>query len=154
MIFFIFSIVMETNHNIILDTEQLFKIKLLNEIDNDYLMIKSNHKYSVIDFICINKNNLRTFYIEHKFKTYDKCYYDTLYIGYDKVNKCNKYFYNTIYIWEFKEELYWIHHSKDLLNSKQTYINGGECYEIDITKCNNTFDSLLEYINNLSNNRY
>lgn len=142
------------DNGLILDSELKFKIKLLNDIGEKYMLIKSNHKYSVIDFICINKNNLRNFYIEHKYKKYDYCGYDTLYIGYDKVNKVNEYFYNTIYIWEFNKELYWIKHNKNFLTYEKVYVNGGDAYDILVSDCNSGYDSLLNYIGGLSNNRF
>ena len=146
---------MDTNHNnIILDTEHLFKIKLLNEVGENWLMIKSQHNCCVVDFVMVNKMNVKTIHLEHKKRSGYKCNYDTLFMGFDKINKVDKYYKKCIYVWEYDNELYWIKHKKSLLKCNTGFIMGGKVYHINKSECKVGFDTLLTYINNLSNDRY
>jgi len=140
--------------NIIIDSEEIFKVQLLEDIGDRYMVFKSNHKYSVVDFICINKNNLRNFHIEHKKRSGEKCDFNTLYIGFDKVNKVNEYFKNTYYIWDFDNVFYWVKHNEDFLNRDTGFINGSKVYHILVSEVNTGYNNFIELINSFSNNRY
>ena len=107
----------------------------------------------VINFICINKNNIRTFYIEHKKRYGKKCNYNTLYIGFDKVNKINSLYQNTYYIWSFDNVFYWVKHKEDFLNRDTGYISGSKVYNILVSEVNIGYDKFLEEISKFSNNR-
>ena len=139
---------------IILDSEELFKLQLLESIGDRYMCFKSQHKFSVIDFICINKNNLNNFYIEHKKREGEKCNYSTLYIGYDKVNKVNQYYSNCYYVWSFDNVFYWVKHNESFLQYNTTYLNGSRVYLIPVNICNTSYESFVSEINSFSNNRY
>jgi hypothetical protein len=140
--------------SIIIDSEEIFKIQLLEDIGERYMVFKSNHKYSVVDFICINKNNLRNFHIEHKKRSGEKCDFDTLYIGFDKVNKVNEYFKDTYYIWDFDNVFYWVKHNEDFLNRNTGYSNGSKVYHILVSEVKTGYSNFIELINSFSNNRY
>lgn len=144
--------------SVILDSEQLFKVKLLNSInideDNKWYMIKSRHRFAPIDFICINMNNLRTFYIEHKKRTESICLYNTLFINAEKIEKITTYFnHHSIYVWSFGKEFYWVKHKEDFNNYPTSVIRDAVVVNIPIDECNNSYDELVSYIDSLSNGR-
>lgn len=157
MIFFILTIIkhFEVNMNsLIIDSEELFKIQLLESIGDKYMIFKSQHKFAVVDFISINKNNLRTFYIEHKKRYGEKCNYKTLYIGYDKVNKVEEYFKeDTYYIWSFDNVFYWVKHKTDFINREVGWVKQSKVYHILLSEVNIGYDKLLEEIDSFSNDR-
>ena len=141
-------------NEIILDSEDLFKIKLLEEIGVNWLMIKSQNQMCPLDFLCVNKNNIKTLHLEHKRRSGNECVFNTLYIGYDKVNKIEEHYKKCIYIWEYDNMFYWVKHRKDFLNKRTGYCRGKKVYHIEKEICNLGFDSLVSYINSLSNDRF
>jgi|TARA_R100000541_G_scaffold781_4_gene4440 hypothetical protein len=140
--------------SIIIDSEEVFKIQLLEDIGERFMVFKSNHKYSVVDFICINKNNLRNFHIEHKKRRGKKCSFKTLYIGFDKVNKVEEYFKETYYIWDYDNELYWVKHKKEFLERDISWVNGSRVYNIFVSEVNTGYDNFIQLINSFSNDRF
>ncbi len=139
---------------IILDSEELFKLQLLESIGEKYMCFKSQHKYSVIDFICINKNNLNNFYIEHKKRYGEKCNWTTLYIGFDKVNKINQFYQNCYYVWSFDNVFYWVKHNESFLQLNSGFCNGSKVYHIPVDMCNTTYETFIGEIDKFSNDRY
>ena len=141
-------------NEIILDSEDLFKIKLLEEIGDNWLMIKSQNIMCPLDFLCVNKNNIKTLHLEHKRRTGKECVFKTLYIGFDKVNKIQEHYKKCIYIWEYDNQLYWVKHKKEFVNNRTGYSRGKKIYHIDKDICNLGFESLVKYIGSLSNERF
>ncbi len=139
--------------NIVIDSEEKFKIKLLSDIGDKYLCFKSQHNFSPIDFICINKMNLKTFYIEHKKRKGARCNYETLYIGFNKVNEIDEHYKHSYYVWEFDEVFYWIKHSPEFLKLNNSYVNGSRVYHIEKSECFIGYETLLNEINSFSNER-
>ena len=60
-------------NEIILDSEELFKIKLLEKVGSEWLMLKSQYQMCCIDFIMVNKQNLKSIHLEHKRRSGSKC---------------------------------------------------------------------------------
>ena len=90
-----------------LPAEGRFIMRLLECLGHDYEILKSHNKYCNVDILIVNKLNLKTVTIEHKYR---KCpdIYDTLFIGSTKINNIiTKYDSNCILVWEFEGgELY------------------------------------------------
>lgn len=140
---------------IILDTEQLFKIQLLNDIGDKYVIMKSQDKYCRVDFICINKKNIKSFYIEHKSRIKQNFTFDSVMIGFDKVNKVNEYYYgNCIYVWDFKNIFYWVKHKQSFTEYRNGYCCGSKVIYINVEECNIGYDTLITYIQSLSNKSF
>jgi hypothetical protein len=132
---------------IILDKEHMFLLKLIEKLGDKYDILKSQNKYCAVDFIIINKYNLKTLYIEHKFRnTTDKS--DTLFIGKTKIENLLTNYINSIIIWEFSNDIYYsIEVCEELVKqSTMSYIRG--CYALEIIKsqCNNSIDLLIKNI--------
>mgnify|MGYP003677987810 CR=1 FL=1 len=70
------------NIELILDDEEVFKIKTLNALNNNdelknFVMIKSQNKFCSVDFTIINTYNLLSVYVEHKKKKITASKYNT-----------------------------------------------------------------------------
>jgi len=87
--------------------ENKFYLLLISYLGCEYEIIKSNDFYCNIDFIVINKQNLKTLYIEHKCRNINDIY-DTLLIGTTKINSIQKnYTSKCILVWEFLNDKYY-----------------------------------------------
>ena len=84
---------------IILDQEHIFKLKVKAELGNEYKIIKSRWVYSPIDFIIVNRLNLKILYIEIKKRSQNK--YKSVIINYSKLTNMNSNFQNTLMIFEY-----------------------------------------------------
>lgn len=111
-----------------LDSETLFFNTINGYFDKNkknWKIIKSDYKYSYIDFILINLNNLYSIHLEYKERQYCRGYthYDSYFISlrkYEAIQKC----YNNCYIvWDFthdtknNNEFYYIKFDDELFKS-------------------------------------
>ena len=89
---------------IILDSEQIFKVAVLDILNKDdelknFLMVKSTNPYCSVDFSIINTYNLTSCYVEHKKKNINSKEYDTFFIGYTKLVMIDTYYgQNTLFL--------------------------------------------------------
>jgi len=133
---------------IILDSESRFKKRLLDSTkDYSYKMIKSENKYCSVDFLCINKNNLKSLLIEHKLKNINAEYFDSLMIGRSKLDACKKDYNNTLIIWECRNEIYYCFYSLELHASRLETINNSDVFFISKNLVSSGYDNLVESIN-------
>ena len=127
---------------IILDTEQIFKVKILDILNNtndlkNFIMIKSSNPYCSVDFSIINTYNLLTCYVEHKQKKINSQTVDTFFIGYTKLVFIDTYYgQNTLFlIFQCKDELYFCEYDEKFLKRPTKNICGSKVIEINKNEC-------------------
>jgi len=131
-----------------LTNEAKFLMLLVSNLGDNYEIIKSHNKYCNIDFIIVNKFNLKTVYLEHKYRNVSDIY-DTLFIGSSKINNIIKdYNSNCIVVWEFVEnDLYYIKTTSSFPEIyKEAIICGSSCLEIVKKECGNELINLIDFI--------
>jgi len=125
--------------------EHKFYLLLISYLGCEYEIIKSNDFYCNIDFIVINKQNLKTLYIEHKCRNINDIY-DTLLIGTTKINSIQKnYTSKCILVWEFlNDKFYFKKIEQDFIKKyKHSCVRGSDCLEIIKKDC---FDGIINLI--------
>ena len=148
----------EANIELILDSEELFKIKMLDALNknksndkNDlknFEMIKSIHKFCSVDFAIINKYNLLSCYVEHKCKKINSMDYNTFFIGYNKLAMIEAYYgQQTLFlVFECFDKLYFCEYDEKFLKRATSIVNGGKVIEINKSECGCGFDKLTQKI--------
>ena len=136
---------------IILDSEQIFKVAILDILNkNDelknFLMVKSTNPYCSVDFTVINTYNLLTCYVEHKQKKINSQTVDTFYIGYTKLVMIDTYYgQNTLFlIFQCDDELYFCEYDNKFLNREKKIICGGKVVEINKNECGVGMDNFTK----------
>jgi len=127
---------------IILDTEQIFKVKILDILNNtndlkNFIMIKSSNPYCSVDFSIINTYNLTSCFVEHKKKNINSKDYNTFFIGYTKLVFIDTYYgLNTLFlVFECMDDLYFCEYDEKFLTRPTKNICGGKVIEIDKREC-------------------
>ena len=69
----------------LLDTEDEFTKHIIDLLPPSISIIKSSYRYCRIDFLVINKINIKTLYIEHKRRYIKGCNYPSVWIKKDKI---------------------------------------------------------------------
>lgn len=136
---------------IILDSEQIFKVSILDilnkndELEN-FLMVKSTNPYCSVDFTVINTYNLLTCYVEHKQKKINSQTVDTFYIGYTKLVMIDTYYgQNTLFlIFQCDDELYFCEYDEKFLKRQTKIICGGKVVEINKNECGVGMDNFTK----------
>ena len=120
-----------------IDSEAEFLIKIINLLmDKKYEMLKSQNKYANIDFILINKQNLRSVLIEHKKKSVSGADVPTFFIGYNKLIALDVWYKPPIYlVFECIDNIYWIEYDSSFLKRETKMVRGGKLVEINKTEC-------------------
>ena len=138
---------------IILDTEQIFKVKILDILNNtndlkNFIMIKSSNPYCSVDFSIINTYNLLTCYVEHKQKKINSQTVDTFYIGYTKLVMVDTYYgLNTLFlVFECIDDLYFCEYDDKFLKREKKIICGGKVIEINKNECGVGLNNLTKKI--------
>ena len=136
---------------IILDSEQIFKVSVLDILNkNDelknFLMVKSTNPYCSVDFTVINTYNLLTCYVEHKQKKINSQTVDTFYIGYTKLVMIDTYYgQNTLFlIFQCDDELYFCEYDEKFLKRPTKIICGGKVVEINKNECGAGMDNFTK----------
>ena len=136
---------------IILDSEQIFKVSVLDILNkNDelknFLMVKSTNPYCSVDFTVINTYNLLTCYVEHKQKKINSQTVDTFYIGYTKLVMIDTYYgQNTLFlIFQCDDELYSCEYDEKFLKRPIKIICGGKVVEINKNECGVGMDNFTK----------
>ena len=136
---------------IILDSEQIFKVSVLDILNkNDelknFLMVKSTNPYCSVDFTVINTYNLLTCYVEHKQKKINSQTVDTFYIGYTKLVMIDTYYgQNTLFlIFQCDDELYFCEYDEKFLKRQTKIICGGKVVEINKNECGVGMDNFTK----------
>lgn len=126
-----------------IDSEFKFFIQLYEHLDKDkYFLTKSSNKYCSIDFMIMENSTLKTLYLEHKSRLRYEAF-DTFLISKKKLDNIDKNYSNTFLIYEFKDGLYYCKFNKDLLNSKENFVCGGACYELEKKHFKTGFNNLI-----------
>ncbi len=141
------------NVEIILDDEEIFKIKMLDALNknNDvknFVMIKSQNIYCSVDFSIINSNNLLSCYVEHKRKKINSTDFPTFFIGYNKLIMIDTYYgQQTLFlVFECEDELYFTEYDNKFLKRDIKIVRGGKVVEINKSECGRGFDKLTQKI--------
>ena len=136
---------------IILDSEQIFKVAILDILNkNDelknFLMVKSSNPYCSVDFTVINKYNLTSCYVEHKRKNIISKDYNTFFIGYTKLVVIDTYYGQQplFLVFECDDEMYFCEYDNKFLNREKKIICGGKVVEINKNECGVGMDNFTK----------
>ena len=143
---------MDKTNNIILDSEKLFAIKInnyLNKNNANWIIHKSEFKYSHLDFLLINLNNLYSVYIEYKERCYAVGYtsYETYFISLKKFYAIKKHYHNCYIIFDFthstknEDEFYYIKYDKELFDTFEKDLDKSRLL-IPSNLCKTNFDNM------------
>ena len=135
------------NIEMILDDEEIFKVKTLNALNkNDelknFVMIKSTHKFCSVDFTIINTYNLLSVYVEHKKKKITALNYNTFFIGFQKLNMIEAYYgqQKLFLVFDCDDDLYFCEYDNKFLKREKKIICGSKVIEINKSECGMGFD--------------
>ena len=136
------------NIELILDDEEVFKIKTLNALNNNdelknFVMIKSQNKFCSVDFTIINTYNLLSVYVEHKKKKISASKYNTFFIGFQKLIMIEAYYGQQILflVFDCEDELYFCEYDDKFLKRDKKIICGSKVIEINKSECGIGFDN-------------
>ena len=101
---------------IIIPSEAIFKNNLYKTIGRKYKIIKSTWIYSPIDFIIINKENLKTLYVELKSRSKRYLNFTSVMINYSKIKNFEENFSNTIMIFQYEDTYKYTLYKKDMIH--------------------------------------
>jgi len=101
---------------IIIPSEAEFKTNLYKIIGRKYKIIKSTWIYSPIDFVIINKENLKTIYVELKSRSKRYLNYTSVMINYSKIKNFQENFSNTIMIFQYEDTYKYTLFKKDMIH--------------------------------------
>ena len=135
------------NTQILLPKEFVFYEKLLNLISNEFYIQKSTDKYCSVDFILINKSNIQTMYIEHKFRNVNDIY-DTLMIGEAKIRNIMTKYKNTYVVWEFNNDVFYVKKVDKTFNKYDVKtVQNSNAYMVLKSECDKyTLNDLVKFI--------
>jgi len=141
------------NVEIILDDEEVFKIKMLdalnknNDVEN-FVMIKSGYKYCSIDFTIINTYNLLSVYVEHKKKKISASNYNTFFIGFQKLIMIDTYYgqQKLFLVFDCEDEIYFTEYDSKFLKRDVKIVRGGKVVEINKSECGCGFEKLTQKV--------
>ena len=136
------------NIELILDDEEIFKVKTLNALNKcddlkNFEMIKSQNIYCSIDFLVINKYNLTSCYVEHKKKKITASNYNTFFIGFQKLIMIEAYYgqQKLFLVFDCDDDLYFCEYDNKFLKREKKIICGSKVIEIDKSECGMGFDN-------------
>ena len=136
------------NIELILDDEEVFKIKTLNALNNNdelknFVMIKSQNKFCSVDFTIINTYNLLSVYVEHKKKKISASKYNTFFIGFQKLIMIEAYYGQQILflVFDCEDELYFCEYDDKFLKRDKKIVCGSRVIEINKSECGIGFDN-------------
>ena len=131
---------------IILPSEDLFKMRLMKSLGNQYLIIKSQNKYCSIDFAILNRYNLKMIHLEHKKRAIKSTSYPSTIINHSKLVSFDRNYQNAIMVWEYTDGLKFLEYAKDLLNNETMNVKNQECYFFANDLLKNGYDNLVATI--------
>jgi hypothetical protein len=103
--------------DIFLETERLFSIKLLKALGSEYTIMKSGDKYISIDFILINKRNLKHTYLEHKKRSCKSNKYTSTIINECKIKSIKENYHKCFFIFEYDDNVEFIKYERDVFST-------------------------------------
>lgn len=92
----------------LLDSEDIFLKRLIDMLPSSISIIKSSYRYCRIDFLVINKINIKTLYIEHKLRSIIGRNYPSVWIKKDKIESILKDYGAFLFVSECKDDIYYI----------------------------------------------
>jgi len=131
---------------IILPSEEQFKIKLMNTLGDNYFIVKSQDKYLSIDFCIINRKNLKVVYLEHKQRKCNQNTYPSTIINYCKLESFSRNYKNAIMVWSYNDNDKFLVYSKDLLDLPQKDCKNQAVVYLKNDMLKNGYDNLISTI--------
>ena len=134
--------------SILLPTENEFSIKLKTALGRNYKIIKSRDKYARIDFMILNKENIKHIYIEYKRRTGNSRKYSSVIINECKI-RAIKTDYNSkcLFVFDYDNSLDYIKYSDEVFsNFDGAKVKNQDTRRIPNNCLTETFDSLIECI--------
>ena len=131
---------------IILPSEEQFKIKLMNTLGDNYFIVKSQMKYCSIDFCIINRKNLKVVYLEHKQRNCNKNKYPSTIINYCKLTSFSRNYQNAIMVWSYIDDDKFLVYTKDLLDLPQKDCKNQSVVYLKNDMLKNGYDNLISTI--------
>lgn len=133
--------------DIYLPTERKFSLKLLEALGHDYTLIKSTDKYISIDFLLINKRNLKHIYLEHKQRYCSSTQYSSTIINECKIRSIKENYHNACFVFEYNNTLEFIKYDKDVFhNFDGGFIKNQNVRFLKKQDLNNGFDLLIKHL--------
>lgn len=140
----------ETTKNevsIILPTEKIFSIKLLEELGKDFKIIKSKEKYCSIDFLIINKLNIKCIYLEYKKRVGQSRKYKSIIVNHSKIISIKRNYNKCIFVFEYDNDTDFIEYDETLFKSfNGAFVKNQDTIKIENQYLNNGFENLSNFI--------
>ena len=141
------------NIEIILDDEEIFKVKTLDALNKNkdvenFVMIKSTHKFCSVDFTIINSYNLLSVYVEHKKKKIKASQFNTFFIGYNKLIMIDTYYgkQKLFLVFDCDDDVYFTEYDNKFLKRDIKIVRGGKVIEINKSDCGVGFNNFNKRI--------
>lgn len=131
---------------IILPTEEQFKIRLLDTLGDSYFIVKSQLTYCSIDFCIINRKNLKVIYLEHKQRNCNSNRYPSTIINYCKLESFSRNYKNAIMVWSYIDNDKFLVYTKDLLDLPQKDCKNQSVVYLKNDMLKNGYDNLIATI--------
>lgn len=128
--------------------EVAFLLDLQENINNENFSIKKTQDhYCSVDFEMFHKNQSLGF-IELKCRYVSLKHFNTLIIGSTKLDNVQKYYPNTIFVWNdmINKELYFLPFTDDLLTYRNEICNGSYIKKIPKNLCKIGMTEFIDYI--------
>ena len=139
----------ENKVSIILPTEKAFSIKLLGALGKSYKVIKSRDKWNNIDFLILNRINIKHLYIEYKKRTGNSRKFNSVIINECKIRAIKKDYNRCLFVFDYDNSLDFIKYDDKVFSD----FSGCKVKNQDVRKIPNYnlkdgFDNLIEFIKN------
>jgi hypothetical protein len=133
---------------ILIETEQKFKLLLLKSLGKSYKIMKSKDNFNPLDFCIINKQNLKIVYLEHKKRNGEKNNYQSVIINYCKLSQMEKHYKNSIMVFEYDklDYLMYIKYDKSFLKYDTTKIKNQDVIFLKNEDCCLGYENLIREI--------
>ena len=133
---------------IIIPTEQKFKLLLLKSLGKNYKIMKSRNNFNPLDFCIINKDNLKIVYLEHKKRSGEKNNYKSVIINYCKLSQMERNYQNSIMIFEYDnlDFLMYIKYDKSFLHYDTRKVKSQDVIFLDNENCSFGYNKLIKEI--------
>jgi hypothetical protein len=133
--------------SIILPTENEFSIKLKNALGRNYKIIKSRDKYNLIDFMILNKVNIKHIYLEYKRRNGNNRKYSSVIINECKIRAIKQNYNRCLFVFEYDNSLDFIKYDNEVFSN----LNGSFVKNQDVRQIPNhllieSFDKLIEFL--------
>ena len=135
----------------LLDSEDKFSKMLVDDLDNTISIIKSTDKYCPVDFILLNRYNLKHIYLEHKKRNIVSTRFPSIWIKVSKVRMILNTYGNFIFVSECLDRLLFLYITNDIFNNdyliETNDFNGEVVLNISTSDFSVGLPNLVRFIN-------